>query len=200
MRAEPPNVEAVGALTAAFVGVGMAVTMAMSFLLIIPIEPAYLLLSIPAGIVIGYYANARSRRVRGEWRRLLPNAALAGLATGLTLAGLLLATKALFFFADNGYPDFNRVDQDGMTTGQLCQTGADCVYQRYLAQQPDALAAAGVTDATSFSNLYWESQWGSARLLVLGTTAASLLGAALFGFGGPRTTAAVPARRAQAPA
>ena len=33
-----------GAVVAAFVGIGMAVTMAISFLLVIPIEPAYILL------------------------------------------------------------------------------------------------------------------------------------------------------------
>ena len=37
-----------GAVVAAFVGVGMAVTMAISFLLVIPIEPAYILLAFPA--------------------------------------------------------------------------------------------------------------------------------------------------------
>ena len=189
-----------GALTAAFVGVGMAVTMAMSFLLIIPIEPAYLLLSVPAGIVIGYYANARSRRVRGQWRRLLPNAALAGLVTGLTLAALLLATKALFFYADNGYPDFNRADQNGMITGARCQTGADCVFQRYLKADPGQLAAIGATDATSFATLYWDAQWASARLLVGATTIAALGGALLFGVGGPRTAVPAPARKAPAPA
>jgi hypothetical protein len=189
-----------GAVTAAFVGVGMAVTMAMSFLLIIPIEPAYLLLSIPAGLVIGYYANAKSRRIRGEWRRVLPNAALAGLVTGLTLAGLLLATKALFFYADNGYPDFNRVDQNGMVTGPRCQTGADCVYQRYLKAEPEQVAAIGATDAASFATLYWDAQWGSARLLVGATTAAALAGALLFGLGGPRTAVPAPARKAPAPA
>ena len=189
-----------GAVTAALVGIGMAVTMAMSFLLIIPIEPAYLLLSIPAGLVIGYYANAKSRRVRGEWRRLLPNAALAGLVTGLTLAGLLLATKALFFYADNGYPDFNRANQDGMITGPRCQTGADCVYQRYLKAEPEQVAAIGATDAASFATLYWDAQWGSARLLVGATTLAALAGALLFGLGGPRTAIPAPARKAPVPA
>ena len=189
-----------GAITASFVGVGMAVTMAMSFLLIIPIEPAYLLLSIPAGLVIGYYANARSRRVRREWRRILPNAALAGLVTGITLAGLLLATKALFFYADNGYPHFNRADQDGMITGPRCQTGADCVYQRYRLQYPDELAALGATDAASFASLYWDAQWGSARLLLVGTTGSAILGALLFGVGGPRTAVQAPVRKAPVPA
>ena len=42
-----------GALTAAYVGIGVAITVAVSFLLIIPIEPVIWLLSIPAGLVIG---------------------------------------------------------------------------------------------------------------------------------------------------
>lgn len=188
-----------GAITAAFVGVGMATTMAMSFLLIIPIEPAYLLLSIPAGLVIGYYANAKSRRVRGEWRRIVPNAALAGLVTGLTLAALLLATKALFFYADNGYPDYNRI-QDGVAIGEQCQTGGDCVYRRYLAQDAEQLRASGVTDADSFSDLYWGAQLASARLLLGGTTIAALFGGLLFGVGGPRRGVPAPARSAPAAA
>ena len=188
-----------GAVTAAFVGIGVAVTMAMSFLLIIPIEPAYLLLSVPAGLVIGYYANARSRRVRGEWRRILPNALLAGLVTSVSLAAFLLATKALFFYADNGYPDFNRV-QDGVAVGATCATGADCVYRRYLARDPDQLAASGVTDAASFSTVYWNAQASSARLLLGGTTIAALFGGLLFGVGGPRTAVPAPARKAPAPA
>jgi hypothetical protein len=175
-----------GARTAAFVGIGMAVTMAISFLLIIPIGPAYLLLSVPAGMVIGYYANARSSRWRGQWRRILPNALVAGAVTGLTLAALLLGTKALFFAADNGYPDFNRVDASGARIGETCQSGADCVYHRYLAVQPADLLAAGVTDTASFANLYWSEQWSTARLLLGGTTGAALLGAFLFGIAGPR--------------
>ena len=121
-----------GAIVAAFVGVGMAVTMAISFLLVIPIEPAYILLAFPGGLIIGYYANARSARARGQWRRILPNGLLAGLVTGLVLAMLLLGTKALFFFGDTGYPDFNRVE-NGVAVGPTCVAGADCVYHRYLA-------------------------------------------------------------------
>lgn len=188
-----------GAITAAFVGIGVAVTMAMSFLLIIPVEPAYLLLSVPAGLVIGYYANARSKRVRGDWRRILPNALLAGLVTGVSLAALLLGTKALFFYADNGYPDFNRV-VDGAAVGESCVTGADCVYRRYLAADAEQLAASGVTDASSFSTLYWNAQLSSARLLLVGTTIAALFGGLLFGIGGPRTTVEAPVRKAVAPA
>jgi hypothetical protein len=184
-----------GAVVAAFVGVGMAVTMAISFLLVIPIEPAYILLALPAGLIIGYYANARSARGRGEWRRILPNGLVAGLVTGLVLALLLLGTKALFFYGDTGYPDFNRVE-NGVAVGQTCQPGADCVYRRYLAAKPAEVAAAGVTDAASFTSVYWAQQWSTVRLLVLGTTAAALVGALLFGLAGPRARAAVPVRNA----
>ena len=104
-----------GAVTAAYVGIGMAATIAVSFLLVIPIEPVYWLLSLAAGLLIGYYANQRSDRRAGPWSRIVLNALFAGAVTALTLAALLLAVKALFFFADNGYPDFNRVDPE---TGQ----------------------------------------------------------------------------------
>ena len=187
-----------GAIIAAFVGIGMAVTMAIGFLLIIPIEPIYLLLAVPGGMVIGYYANARAARSRGQWRRILPNGLLAGAVTGLSLAVLLLGVKGLFFFADTGYPDFNRIDENGVQVGQTCQAGADCVYRRYLAAEPDELAAAGITDAASFAELYWASQLGTARLLVVGTIAAALLGAFLFGIAGPRR--GVVAARSPAPA
>lgn len=180
-----------GAVVAAFVGVGMAVTMAISFLLVIPIEPAYILLAFPGGLIIGYYANARSARARGQWRRILPNGLLAGLVTGLVLAMLLLGTKALFFFGDTGYPDFNRVE-NGVAVGPMCVAGADCVYHRYLAAQPDELAAAGVNDAASFADVYWAQQWSTARLLVLGTAGAGLLGALLFGLAGPRVGQPAP--------
>jgi hypothetical protein len=182
-----------GAVVAAFVGVGMAVTMAISFLLVIPIEPAYVLLALPAGLIIGYYANARSARARGEWRRILPNGLVAGLATGIVLALLLLGTKALFFYGDTGYPDFNRVE-NGVAVGSTCTTGADCVYRRYATAQPDELAQAGVTDAASFTNVYWAQQWSTARLLILGTAAAGLAGALLFGLAGPRSRSAMPVR------
>ena len=60
-----------GAITAAYVGIGMAVTVAISFLLIIPIEPVVWLLALPSGLLIGYYANQRSGRGPGPWWRLL---------------------------------------------------------------------------------------------------------------------------------
>ena len=195
-----------GAIVAAFVGVGMAVTIAISFLLIIPIDPAYVLLAFPSGLIIGYYANARSKRARGDWRRIVPNSVLAGAVTGLTLALLLLATKALFFNADGGYPSFNRVE-NGVPVGPTCQPGADCVYRRYLTaeaqpgRRPPAeeLAAAGITNASSFSAAYWADQWSRAQLLLLGTTGAALAGGVLFGLAGPRPARPIP-RSVAAPA
>lgn len=187
-----------GAVVATYVGIGMAVTMAISFLLVIPIEPAYVLLSIPGGLIIGYYANARAARTRGEWRRIVPNALLAGAVTGLTLAAFVLGVKALFFLGDNGYPDFNRVE-NGVAVGPTCISGGDCVYHRYLAAEPGHLADAGITDAASFANVYWEQQWSSARLLLGTTTGAAIIGGFLFGIAGPRRERLAP-RSAPAPA
>lgn len=187
-----------GAAIAAAIGIGMAVTLAIGFLLVIPIEPIYLLLAFPAGMMIGYYANARAGRERGAWLRILPNSLLAGAVTGLTLAALLLGTRALFFFGDSGFPDFNRTDEHGAPVGVTCQAGADCVYQRYLKQDPAALAQAGVTDAAAFSDLYWARQWSTAEFILVLTTGAALLGGVLFAIAGPRRPA--PSRAAAATA
>ena len=182
-----------GAIVAGYLGIGLAVTMAIGVLLVIPIQPIYVLLSIPAGMVIGYYANARSGRQRGAWRRILPNSLLAGAVTGLSLAALLLGTRALFFFADAGYPDFNRTDEHGVPNGPTCQNGADCVYQRYRKVEADTLSEAGVTDAASFANLYWQGQWSSAGFVLVSTLGGALLGGILFGIAGPRSRT-VPSR------
>ena len=53
-----------GAITASWVGVGMAVTIGVSFLLVIPIEFLVTPFALFAGLLIGYYANARSNRAR----------------------------------------------------------------------------------------------------------------------------------------
>lgn len=169
-----------GAITAAFVGIGMAVTIGVSFLLVIPVEPVYWYLSIPAGLLIGYYADARSGRGRGAWGRILANATFAGLVTGLTLGALLLGVKALFFAADDGYRD------PGLGGRISCQPGGDCVYRRYLEEQPTELAAAGVTDAATFSAFFWTQQWSTASLLLILSTASGVAGGALYGVTRPR--------------
>jgi hypothetical protein len=170
-----------GAITAAYVGIGMAVTIGMSFLLVIPIEWVVWMLALPSGLLIGYYANQRSDRRAGPWRKILVNGIFAGLVTGLTAAAFLLAVKALFFYADNGFRDPGQ-------GGQIaCATGPDCVYQRYLqAGRGPVLATAGVTDAGSFTSFYWREQAGSAVTVLLLTAAGGLGGAALYGVFRPK--------------
>jgi hypothetical protein len=165
-----------GALVAAGVGVGVAVTVGISFLLVIPIEPIYSLLSLPSGLLIGYYANQRAGRRGGPWVRLLANGLVAGAICGLTFAVLLLGVKGLFFAADNGYRD------PGLGGPITCRAGADCVYRRYLdAGKGAELAAAGITDADSFAGFYWASQLSTAGLLAGLATAGGVAGGALFG-------------------
>ena len=165
-----------GAITAAYVGIGMSVTVAISFLLIIPIEPIVWLLTIPTGLLIGYYANQRSNRRAGPWSRILVNGVFAALITGVTAAVLLLGVKALFFYGDNGY-------RDASAGGPIaCSSGPDCVYQRYLAAGRGAeLEAVGVTDAASFTQFYWREQFGTAGTIIVLTSVSGLAGAALYG-------------------
>jgi hypothetical protein len=178
-----------GAITAAYVGIGVAVTVVASFLLIIPIEPVIWLLAVPSGLVIGYYANQRSNRRAGPWSRILRNGLFAGLVTGLTTALLVLILKVIFFYADTGYPDFNRVDEAGTSIPPYCQTGADCVYRRYVALGRDAdLRAAGAVDGASFGALYWNQQFAVAGALLLATTAGGLGGAVAYGALRPKAT------------
>ncbi len=173
-----------GAITAAYVGIGMAVTVAISFLLIIPIEPIVWLLALPSGLLIGYYANQRSDRRAGPWGRILRNGVFAALVTGLTAGVLLLGVKALFFYADNGY-------RDASAGGPIaCSSGPDCVYERYRLVEDGAriaaLEAAGVTDAASFTGFYWEQQLTVAALIVAITTVGGLGGSLAYGLTRPR--------------
>jgi hypothetical protein len=170
-----------GAIQAAWVGVGMAVTIGVSFLLVIPIEAIYTGVIAPgfpvawlAGLTIGYYANSRSERQGGPWGRILANAALAGVATAITFVLLFLAIKGLFFAVDNGY-------RDASSGGPLtCAAGADCVYQRYVELQPDVLAAAGITNVDEFSTFYWNQQLNTTAGLAIATVIAAVAGGAVF--------------------
>jgi hypothetical protein len=179
-----------GAIVAACVGIGMAMTMAISFLLVIPIEPIYWLLALPAGLLIGYYANQRSDRRAGPWSRIVVNAVVAGLATALTLAAFIFLVKALFFFGDNGYPDFNRIDaKTHQPVPPACESGAGCVYARYLAQgNGPAFDAAGITDATAFTTFYWGQQVSAAGTVLVLTLVGGLGGGFLYGIFRPKPT------------
>jgi hypothetical protein len=192
-----------GAITAAYVGVGMAVTIGVSFLLVIPIEPIYWFLALPAGLLIGYYANQRSDRRKGPWSRIVLNAIFAGVVTGLTMAALLLAVKALFFFADNGFRDpglggsITVVGADGQT--RPCKPGAECVFQRYVDDDRGAaLAAEGVTDASTFTAFYWTQQFATGGTLVALTTIGGLVGGLAYGATRPKPGAVRATERAQA--
>jgi hypothetical protein len=67
----------------------------------------------------------------------------------------------------------------------FCQNGADCVYQRYLAdgRGPD-LAALGVADAPTFAAYYWNQQLATSGLLLGLATAGGLVGGLLYGVTG----------------
>ncbi len=175
-----------GAIIAAYVGIGVAVTIAMSFLLIIPIEAVVWVLAIPAGLLIGYYANQRSDRRAGPWSRILVNGLFAAFVTGLTTAAMILMVKGLFFFADDGYRD------PGLGGRIECSTGADCVYQRYLDARGAELEAAGIADSAAFTQFYWGQQLGSAGSVILVTTLSGLGGAALYGTFRPKPRPIVP--------
>jgi hypothetical protein len=187
-----------GAITAGYVGIGMAVTIALSFLLVIPIEPIYWLLAVPAGLLIGYYANQRSDRRAGPWSRIVANAAFAGLVTALTMAAFLLVVKALFFFGDGGYPDFNRIDaKTRQPVVPFCDSGAGCVYARYLAHgDGPQLAAAGITDASTFTSFYWGQQLASTGTVLVFTLLGGIGGGVLYGTFRPKpapaTSSTVP--------
>ena len=184
-----------GAVYAGWVGVGLAVTIAVSFLLVIPIEPVVWLLALPAGLLIGYYANARSNRQAGPWSRILANGLYAGLLTAVTLALCFLGTKAIFFTADNGY----RSAADGGPIAG-CQTGADCVYQRYLAEGkgPD-FEAAGIMNVDDFTAFYWGEQLGTASTVFVLALLGGLGGAAVYGIARPKAGSAGATTRGGAP-
>jgi hypothetical protein len=192
-----------GAVTAAYVGIGMAVTVGISFLLVIPIEPIYWFLAPPSGLLIGYYANQRSDRRTGPWSRIVINALFAGLVTAVTIALLLLAVKALFFFADNGYRDpglggtITQPKDDGRPAS--CASGPECVYLRYIdASRGAGLAAEGVTDAATFTTFYWTQQFVTAGTLIGLTTAGGLLGGLAYGLTRPKSRARGPMESARA--
>ena len=188
-RGRPPGTVALvtrwvdrGAIYAGWIGVGMGVTIAVSFLLVIPIEPILWLLALPAGLVIGYYANARSDRQAGPWSRILANGAYAGLLTALTLALCFLLTKWIFFSADNGY---RNTAGGGPIAG--CEMGADCVYQRYLAEgKGPEFEAAGITNVDEFAAFYWGEQLGTAGTIFVLGFLGGLGGAAIYGIARPK--------------
>jgi hypothetical protein len=183
-----------GAVYAAMVGLGLAVTVAISFALVVAIQ-ALVFISAPlAGLVIGFYANHKSERWRPRWRLFL-NAGFAGLVTGLSLALMYVGIRLLFIYADSGY----RPEPQG---GQLeCTMGPDCYYARLMdAGEGDRLAVEGIRDAASLEQAVWTSQ-GEWLLILTGLTLAGALLAAGWravrtppASSGPTVTPSDPAR------
>lgn len=165
-----------GAVTAAMVGIGMAVTIVVSFQLVIPIEFLIVPLSLFGGMLIGYYANARADRRGGPWGRVVANALFAGAVTGLTIALLYLGVKGLFFVADDGYRDAS------IGPRLECTTGPDCVYRRYLAEDKGSeLAAQGVTDVESFTSFWVQGQLTTAGSFIALSITGALFGGLMYG-------------------
>ena len=73
-----------GAITAAYVGIGMAVTIGISFLLVIPIEPIYWLLAAAGRPADRLLREPALESRRGPWRRIIANGLFAGDRHGLT--------------------------------------------------------------------------------------------------------------------
>ena len=171
-----------GATVAAFVGIGMALTVAVSFLMVIPIDPAYIVFAPLSGLLIGWYGNQRAGQLRGRPGRIFANAGWSGAITGVTFAALFLAVKLFFFSLDPGYRDEK---QGGSFT---YAAGPECVYVRYQGADGGqaALTEAGVTDVASFTDWYWDGQMGTARLLIGSTTLAALLGGLFYWPSAPR--------------
>jgi hypothetical protein len=168
---EPGRVLDRGAVYAAMVGLGMAVTIAISFELVVAIQ-ALVFISAPlAGAVIGFYANHKSERWRPRWR-LFANAGFAGIATGLGLALMYVALRLLFIYADSGY----RPEPMG---GQLdCVTGPACTFARLLDdERGEDLEAGGIADASAFESAAWRWQ-GETLIILTGLTLAGALAAA----------------------
>lgn len=142
-----------GSIFAGWVGLGMALVIAIAFELIIAVQPFVFLMAPLSGALIGYYANQRSLRWRPRWR-LFVNAGYAGLVTGVGLAVMYIALRLLFVYADSGF------SPEGQLGGQLeCSTGPACTYMRFIesGSGPD-LAASGITDAASFETAVWRWQ------------------------------------------
>ncbi len=138
-----------GAVYAAMVGLGMAVTIAISFALVVAVQSLVFISAPVAGAIIGFYANHKSERWRPRWR-LFANAGFAGFVTGLSLALMYVGIRLLFIYADSGY----RPEPMG---GQLdCTMGPDCYYARLVDEgEAGSLASEGIVDAAALERAIW---------------------------------------------
>ena len=178
-----------GAIYAAMIGLGMAVTIAISFGLVIAIQPLVFISAPLAGLTIGWYANHKSMRWRPRWR-LFANAGFAGAFTGLSLALMYVAFRLLFIYADSGY----RPEPMG---GQFeCSNGPECTYVRLIEdpERAQALEDEGVTDVDSYTSFVWRTS-GEWTLQLTGfTLIAALIPAGWRAWQPPPTNEEIAAR------
>ena len=167
-----------GAVVAGWIGLGTAVVLVIAFALVVPIQPVVYVAALPAGLLIGWYANAKSERFRPRGRALA-NALWAGLLTGLTLAIFYTGVRLLFIYADTGYPDFNVAATPTQTASPTCATGPDCTYQRYVKEgRAPEFEAAGITNGEEFGQFVLsETISAGATLFVLTLAGAAIAGA-----------------------
>jgi hypothetical protein len=156
-----------GAVFAGWVGLGVALVIAISLELIVAVQALVFLIAPLAGVLVGAYANQRSER----WRpagRVLANAVWAGVVTGIGMAVLYASLRLLFVFADSGF----RPGQGGQLD---CQTGPECTWMRYVAEgQGETLAAAGVVDGATFGEFFVREQLVGGLTLLAFTLAGAL--------------------------
>lgn len=183
-----------GAVFAGWVGIGMALVLAIAFELIIPVQTLVFVLAPLMGVLIGVYANVRSERWRPRGR-VLANAGYAALVTGLAVALLYVSLRLVFIYGDTGaLPD---------GTSLTCNTGPDCIYARYVAVgQAEELAPLGITDGQSLAAAAWRELLIFASGLVVLTVAGGLIGGAARSLSRQPTSAPlpVPAGRPSRPA
>ena len=168
-----------GAVFGGWVGLGMALVVAIAFELILAVQPIVFIAAPLMGVIIGVYANTRAERRRPRWR-VMTNAAWAGLVTGIGLALIYVLLRLVFLYGDSG----------ALPTGETldCRTGPECTYLRYVESgQADDLAQVGVTDAASYEAAALREQLFGG-LTLIGLT----LGGALVG-GAGRAISGVPA-------
>lgn len=159
-----------GAVFAGWVGIGMALVVAIAFELIVAVQSIVFMLAPLSGLLIGIYANVRAERRRPRWR-VIANAAWASLVTGIAMAVIYAALRLVFLYGDTGT----------LATGESldCRRGPECTYTRYVeAGRSGDLAEVGVVDAATYEAAALREQAFGALTLVGLTLAGGLAGGA----------------------
>jgi amino acid transporter len=180
-----------GAIFGGYVGLGMALVLAMAFELIIPVQTVVFILAPLMGVLIGVYANVRSERWRPRGRVML-NSIYAGIVTGVAIAVLYVLLRLVFIYGDTGaLPD---------GTSLSCRTGPDCIYQRYVRDgQAGELAALGITDAASLEAADRRELFVAGSSLIVLTVAGAIVGGVIRSVSKLPTSAPLPRHRPAGP-